>query len=96
MFYDESDFMARNLAIGCGIRELQQYFFSDGEVLSLLSCKVLFDELAVGTSKVVDGVGEILTDIDLTVRVGDLVNNLHCFSSKSGHPHGCSLFVLLA
>ncbi len=69
--------MARNLAIGCGVRELQEYFFSDGEVPSLLSGKVLFDELAVGTSKVVDGVGEVLTDVDFPVWVGDLINNLH-------------------
>ncbi len=70
--------MARNLAIVCGVRELQEYLFSDGEVPSLLSGKVFFDELAVGTSKVVDGVGEVLTDVDLPVWVGDLVNNLHC------------------
>ena len=85
MFYDESDFMARNLAIVYGVRELQEYFFSDGEVLSLLSCKVFFDELAIGASKVANGVGEVLADIDLTVWVGDLVNNLHCFSSWLFH-----------
>ena len=69
--------MVVNLAVVCGIRELQKYFFSDGEVPPLLSSKVLFDELAVGTSKVVDGVGEVLADIDFAVRISDLVNNLH-------------------
>jgi hypothetical protein len=42
---------------------------SDGEVSLLLSSKVLFDELAVGTSKVVDGVGEVLADIDFAVQM---------------------------
>ena len=69
--------MARNFAIVRDVGELLKYFFSDGEVPSLLSGKVFFDELAVGTSKVVNGVGEILTDVDLPVWVGDLVNNLH-------------------
>jgi len=69
--------MAVHLAIVCGIRELQEYFFSDGEVSPLLSGKVLFDELAVGTSKVVEGVSEVLADIDFAVWIGDLVNNLH-------------------
>jgi len=82
VLYDESDFMARNLAIVCGVRELQEYFFSDGEAQSYLSGKVFFDELAIGTSKVVDGVGKILTDVDLPVWVGYLVNNLH-FSISS-------------
>lgn len=77
MFYNERDLMARNFAIFCGVRELQKYFFSDGEVPSLLSGKVFFYELAVGTSKVVDGVGDVLTDVDLPVWISDLVNNLH-------------------
>ena len=77
MLYDEGDFLAEYLAIIRGVRKLQEYFFSDDEVLSLLSGKVLFDELAVGTSKVVDGVGAILTYVNLPIWVGDLVNNLH-------------------
>jgi hypothetical protein len=66
MLDDESDFLAENLAIVCGIWKLQEYFFSDSEVLSLLPGKVLFDELAVSTSKVVDSVGAVLTDVNLT------------------------------
>ena len=69
--------MAINLAVVCDIRELQEYFFSDNEVSPLLSCKVIFDELAVGTTKVINGVGEVLADVDFAVRIGDLVNNLH-------------------
>jgi hypothetical protein len=82
MFYDECDFMARNLSIISSIRELQEYFFSDSEALSLLSCKVFFDELAAGASKVADDIGEVLANVDLTVRVSDLVDNLHYFSSQ--------------
>jgi hypothetical protein len=70
--------MAVHLAVVCGIRELQEYFFSDGEVSPLLSDKVFFDELAVGTSKVVEGVGEVLADVDFAVWIGDLVNDLPC------------------
>ena len=33
VFNDKSNFMAINLTIVCGVRELQEYFFSDGEVL---------------------------------------------------------------
>lgn len=80
MFYDESDLLARNLTIVRGIWKLHEYFFSDGEVPSLLSGKILFDKLTVGTAKVIDGIGEVLTDVDLPVWVGDLVNNLHYLS----------------
>ena len=76
VFNDKSNFMPINLAFVCGVRELQEYFFSDDEVLSLLLRKVLFDKLAIGTSKVVEGVGEVLTDVDFAVRIGDFVNNL--------------------
>jgi hypothetical protein len=77
MFNDKGNFMAINLAIVCGIGELQEYLFSDGEVSPLLSGKVFFDELAVGASKVVEGIGEVLTDVDFAVRIGDFVNNPH-------------------
>lgn len=69
--------MAINLTIVCGIREFQKYFFSDGEVPPLLSRKVFLDELAVCTSKVVEGVSEVLAYINFAVRIADLVNNLH-------------------
>jgi len=69
--------MAVNLAVVCGVRQLQEYFFSDGEVSPLLSGKVFFNKLAVGASKVVKGVGEVLADVDFAVGVGDFVNNLH-------------------
>ncbi len=69
--------MAINLAVICDVRELQEYFFSDGEVSPLLSCKVFFDKLAVGASKVVEGVSEVLADVDFAVRIGYFVNNLH-------------------
>ena len=68
VFKDKSHFMAVHLAVVCGIRELQEYFFSDSEVSPLLSGKVFFDELAVGASKVVEGISEVLTDRDFAVR----------------------------
>jgi hypothetical protein len=69
--------MTINLAVVCEVREFQEYFFSDGEVLPLLSGKVFFYELAIGTPKIVDSVSEVLVYVDFTVWIGDLVNNLH-------------------
>ncbi len=57
VFKNEGYFMAVHLAVVRGVRELQEYFFSDGEVSPLLSGKVLFNKPAIGTSKVVEGVG---------------------------------------
>jgi hypothetical protein len=51
--------MVINLTVSCGVRELQEYFFSESVNVPLLSSKVFFDVLAVGTSKVVEGVGKV-------------------------------------
>jgi hypothetical protein len=77
MLSDKNDFLAINLAIVCIVRKLQKNFFTDRGVPALLSCKVLFDELATGASKVVDVVSDILTDIELPLWVRDLVNHFH-------------------
>ena len=98
MFDDEVNFTARNFTLVCALRELLEDFFSDGEVSSLLSCKVFFDELAVGTPKVVDGIGKVLTDVDFAVGIGDLVNNLHSLFAHPNNslglcsPHSLSYF----
>src|SRR5258708_25498699 len=72
VFKNESNFMAVHLAVVCGIRELPEYFFSDGEISPFLSRKVFFDKLAVGTSKVVEGVGVVLAYGDFARFVRDL------------------------
>ena len=59
MFDDQGNFTAIHFAIVRRVMELLEYFFSDGEVSPLLTRKVLFDELAVGTAKVIDGIGEV-------------------------------------
>ena len=69
--------MTRNLTIVCVVRKLQKNFFADCEVPSLLFCKVLFDEFATGTSKVVEGISDVLTDVDLPIGIGNFVNHLH-------------------
>ena len=74
--------MTRNLTIVCVVRKLQKNFFADCEVPSLLPCEVLFDELATGTSKVVEGISDVLTNVDLPVGVGNLINNLHEQSAR--------------
>ena len=48
-------------------RLTRENFLSDGEVSPLLSGKVFFDKLAVGASKVVEGVGKVLSDVDFAV-----------------------------
>lgn len=68
--------MTRNLAIVRTVRELQKNFLADRKVPSLLSGKVLLDQFAIGASKVVEGVSDVLTDVDLSIGIGDLVNNL--------------------
>lgn len=77
VFSDKSDLLASNLTIVCIVRELQKDFFSDREVLPLLSGKILLDEFTIGTAKVIEGIGDILADVDLPVWIGDFVNNLH-------------------
>lgn len=77
MLSDKSYFLAMNLAIVCIVRKLQKNFFADREVSSLLSGKVLFYQSATSTSKVVERIGDILTDVDLSIRIDDLVNNFH-------------------
>ena len=77
MLSDESDFLAINLAIVYIVRKLQKNFFADREVPSLLSGKVLFNQLAAGTSKVVGVVSDILIDRDLPLWAHHLVNHLY-------------------
>ncbi len=61
--------MAINLTVVCGIQEFQKYFFSDCEVLPLPSRKVFLNELAVRTSKVAEGVSDILAYINFAIWI---------------------------
>lgn len=87
--------MARNFAIIRVIRKFQEDFLSDGEVSPLLSCKIFFDELAVRAAKVIDGVGQVLTDVYLAIWIGDLVNNLHYLSPDDLSPWPALGYALL-
>ena len=67
----------------CVVRKLSEDLFANDKIPSLLSGKVLLDELAIGTSKVVEGVGDVLTDVNLPIGIGDLVNDLHYLCSPT-------------
>src|SRR5260370_33553411 len=54
VFKNESHFMAVHLVVVCGIRELQEDFFSGGGVSPLLSGQVFFYELTVVTSQALE------------------------------------------
>ena len=69
-------FLLIDLGIGCRLR-LPENFLSDREVSPSVSSEILFDQLATRTAEVVDAVGQVLPDVDLPVRVGDLVYDLH-------------------
>jgi hypothetical protein len=77
VFSDERAFLASNLTIVCVVKEFSQDFLSDREVPSLFPGKILGDEFTIGTTKVVDIIGGIVTNIDLSIWIRDLINNLH-------------------
>ena len=54
-----------------------QDFFPDREVPPLLSSEISLNESAIGAAKVIELVRQILADVNLPVRVGDLVDDLH-------------------
>lgn len=71
---DELDLLATDLAIRRGLR-LPEDLFPDREVAELFGREVCGDERAVRTPEVVRASGSILADVDLPVRVGDLVDD---------------------
>jgi len=72
---DEMEFHQIDLAIR-GRIGLPQYLLADGVVATLFSRKILFDEPAGCAPEVVDRVRQVLPNVDLSVRVGDLVDDL--------------------
>ena len=60
----------------CGVLGLPEDLFTDREVSQLFSGEVLTDQLVVGASEVVGTVCQVAADVDLPVRVCNLVNDL--------------------
>lgn len=85
---DELNLFLAHLCIGGGLG-FPEDLLSNREVSPLLSGEVAFDEGAVGASKVVDAVGEIFPDVDLAVRVRDLVDNLHRLAAQKASLGRC-------
>jgi hypothetical protein len=51
---------------------LPKDLLSDREITPLFLCKVLCDQFTAGTTKIVDAVGPVLSDIYFPVRVGKI------------------------
>lgn len=68
------DFLIRS------ILGLPKDLLTDREMVPFFPCEVLGDEFAVGAPKVVDAVGQILANVDLPIRICDLVDDLHRLS----------------
>jgi hypothetical protein len=68
------DFLIRS------ILGLPQDLLTDREITPFFPCEVLGDEFAVGAAKVVDAVGQILANVNLPIRICDLVDDLHQLS----------------
>lgn len=78
---NEPEFCFVDLGIGGGLG-LPKNLSADGEVTALLSSEVGSDELAAGAAKVIDAVGDILPDVNLAVRISDLVDDLHGWQAE--------------
>ena len=59
-----------------GLR-FHQYLLSDCEIQPLLSCEVLSYRFAVRPTKAVDAFGRVPADVDLSIGVCTLLNDLH-------------------
>jgi len=61
----------------CGGIGFPQNLLSSGKVASLLSCKILLDQLAIRTAEIGDAVRPVLADINLAVWIRYLVDDFH-------------------
>jgi hypothetical protein len=72
---DVLDLFLCHLRVGCGL-PLPQDFARDGEAASLLSREVPSDGRTLGAPEVIDAVRYVLSNVDLAVRAGDLVDDV--------------------
>ena len=56
---------------------LPENLSADGKITTLLGSKISGNDFMAGATEIVDVVGEVHSDINLTVRIGDLVDNFH-------------------
>ena len=83
-FFDEFTFHSLDLGLAC-VFGLPKNLFSSGEVSTHLWSELRSEEFAVSTPEVVDTIGHILTDIDLTVGVRNLVDDFHARNNIEIH-----------
>jgi hypothetical protein len=79
---NDFDLFRTNLGPRCRAG-LPQDFSPDREVPALLPGEVARDQFVVCAPEIVDAVGNVLTDIDLSVWIGNLVNGLDL--ARFGH-----------
>jgi hypothetical protein len=73
---DQLELLGVHLLVGGRLR-LPEDLLAHGPVAALLWRKVTLNETAVGTAEVGDAAGDVLADVNLPVRVRDLVDDLH-------------------
>jgi hypothetical protein len=74
----------------CGGLGFPQNLLPCAKVASLLSCKILLDQLAIRTAEIGDAVRPVLADINLAVWVCDFVNDFHAVNTSqvwATNPH---------
>ena len=83
----------------CGGLRFPQNFLPSGKIASLLSCKILLDQLAIRTAEIGDTFRLVLADINLSVWVCDFVNDFHAANASqvwTKHSHKQDTFYQMA
>jgi len=73
---DKFNLLLSDLSL-CSSLGFPENFSCDGEAASLLSGEVFRDQITVRATEVVNAVGPILTDVNLSIGIGDLVDDVH-------------------
>jgi hypothetical protein len=70
------EFPGIHFAIARNVR-FPQYFLPNRKVPTLFSGEILFNEAAASASKVIQGICQVLTDVDFAVWVGNFIDDFH-------------------
>jgi len=73
---DEFNLFLSDLSL-CSSLGFPENFSCDGEAASLVSAEVFSDQITVRATEVVDVVGPVLANVDLSIGIGDLVDDVH-------------------
>lgn len=76
MLQDQLDLLPPDFLVGSRLG-FPQDFLPDTEIATLVRREVPGDQLPVGTTEIEQRAGQIHSDVDLPVRIGNLVDNFH-------------------